>query len=153
MNLFTGGGRYISFIHTDQLRLICLYTQGKQQHTHFFCSTITKHHCNWKTHTKFFPPDFLSHFTLMLFIIGSPYWAGTEWQPWQYPEVGVQWGRHDQALWRGHRCNGHLCHIRGGDIQRLCFTGCSNPPHLSKNKQISKWFCYFLPHESTDPSS
>lgn len=83
---------------------------------------------------------FISHFTLMLFIIGSRWRAGREWHPRQCPEVGVQRGRHDQALWRGHRCDGHLCHICGRDIQWLCFAGCPNPPHLPKNRRIfSHW--------------
>lgn len=72
----------------------------------------------------------------MLFIVGNRCWAWSEWRPRRYLEVWVQRSRHDQALWRGHRCNGHLCHICGRDIQWLCFTGCPNPPHLSQNKQM-----------------
>lgn len=80
----------------------------------------------------------------MLLITGSLCRAGSERHPWQYPEVGVQRGRHHQALRRGHGCNGHLRHIRSRYIQRLCFTGCPNPPHLSKNKsnfQMLLQFC------------
>lgn len=112
----------------------------------FFYSYNTE--LNGITHPKCFLrlSVFLSHFTLTVFIIGHLFWARRERHPWQYPEVGVQRGRHDQALWRGHRCNGHFCHIRGGNIQWLCFTGRPNPPHLSNNKQISKCFCYFFSH-------
>lgn len=80
--------------------------------------------------------------TSMLLIIAGLCLAGRERHPWQYPEVGVQWGRHDQALWWGYRCNGHLSHIGGRDVQWLCFAGCSDPPHLSSNKQTFAIFSH-----------
>lgn len=88
-----------------------------------------------------------SQLTLMLFFICALRRAGGEWHPWQNLEVGVQRGRHHQALWWGHRCNRHLRHICGRYIQRLCFTSCPDSPHLPKNKQISKCFFYFLLQE------
>lgn len=97
-------------------------------------------------HTRDVSSVVLSHFTLTMVSVGRLFWAGGERHAWQYREVGVQRGRRDQALWRGHRCNGHLRHISSRNIQRLRFAGRTDPPHLSKKENgfpnaspISTW--------------
>ena len=45
-------------------------------------------------------------------------------------ELGAQGGGHEQALRRGHRGDGHLRHVGGGDVQRLGLAGRADPPHL-----------------------
>lgn len=92
----------------------------------------------------YFLSVFLSQFTLTRLMIARRWWTGRERHPRQCPEVGAQRGGHDQALRRGHWCDGHLCHICGGDIQRLRFAGRPDPPYLSKNEKISECFLLFF---------
>lgn len=77
---------------------------------------------------------FLSHFTLVMIVIGSLRVARRERHSGQDADVRVERSRDDEALGRGHGRDRNLGHVCGGHVQRLRFTCGPYPPHLLHHK-------------------
>ena len=69
-------------------------------------------------------------FTLVLVAVLCLRGALGERHPGVAAELGAQGGGHEDPLRRGHRGDGHLRHVGGGNVQRLGLAGGTDPPHL-----------------------